>query len=118
MSDLKDERFVLAMRGYGTREVADSAFSLTGIAPRIAIETWDAKSSLEYVKLGMGITLCRKAIANSPKCNGLKFIPLSDKNLPKTSIGLSWKKDRTLSSDEMRFVEIARKFFVGEGFNY
>lgn len=118
MSDLKDERFVLAMRGYGTREVADSAFSLTGIAPRIAIETWDAKSSLEYVKLGMGITLCRKTIANSPKCNGLKFIPLSDKNLPKTSIGLSWKKDRTLSSDEMRFVEIARKFFVGEGFNY
>lgn len=118
MSDLKDERFVLAMSGYGTREVADSAFSLTGIAPRIAIETWDAKSSLEYVKLGMGITLCRKTIANSPKCNGLKFIPLSDKNLPKTSIGLSWKKDRTLSSDEMRFVEIARKFFVGEGFNY
>lgn len=118
MSDLKDERFVLAMRGYGTREVADSAFSLTGIAPHIAIETWDAKSSLEYVKLGMGITLCRKTIANSPKCNGLKFIPLSDKNLPKTSIGLSWKKDRTLSSDEMRFVEIARKFFVGEGFNY
>lgn len=118
MSDLKDERFVLAMRGYGTREVADSAFSLTGIAPRIAIETWDAKSSLEYVKLGMGITLCRKTIANSPKCNGLEFIPLSDKNLPKTSIGLSWKKDRTLSSDEMRFVEIARKFFVGEGFNY
>ena len=118
MSDLKDERFVLAMRGYGTREVADSAFSLTGIAPRIAIETWDAKSSLEYVKLGMGITLCRKTIANSPKGNGLKFIPLSDKNPPKTSIGLSWKKDRTLSSDEMRFVEIARKFFVGEGFNY
>ena len=118
MSDLKDERFVLAMRGYGTREVADSAFSLTGIAPRIAIETWDAKSSLEYVKLGMGITLCRKTIANSPKCNGLKFIPLSDKNLPKPSIGLSWKKDRTLSSDEMRFIEIARKFFVGEGFNY
>lgn len=118
MSDLKDERFVLAMRGYGTREVADSAFSLTGVVPRIAIETWDAKSSLEYVKLGMGITLCRKTIANSPKGNGLKFIPLSDKNLPKTSIGLSWKKDRTLSSDEMRFVEIARKFFVGEGFNY
>lgn len=118
MADLRDERFVLAMRGYGTREVADSAFSLTDIAPRIAIETWDAKSSLEYVKLGMGITLCRKTIANSPKCNGLKFIPLSDKNLPKTSIGLSWKKDRTLSSDEMRFVEIARKFFIGEGFNY
>ena len=118
MADLRDERFILAMRGYGTREVADSAFSLTGIAPRIAIETWDAKSSLEYVKLGMGITLCRKTIANSPKCNGLKFIPLSDKNLPKTSIGLSWKKDRTLSSDEMRFVEIARKFFIGEGFNY
>lgn len=118
MADLRDERFILAMRGYGTREVADSAFSLTGITPRIAIETWDAKSSLEYVKLGMGITLCRKTIANSPKCNGLKFIPLSDKNLPKTSIGLSWKKDRTLSSDEMRFVEIARKFFIGEGFNY
>ena len=66
----------------------------------------------------MGITICRKAIANSPKCNGLKFIPLSDKNLPKTSIGLSWKEDRTLSPDEMRFIEIARQFFVGEGFNY
>lgn len=118
MSDLKDERFVLAMRGYGTREVADSAFSLTGVVPRIAIETWDAKSSLEYVRLGMGITICRKAIANSPKCNGLKFIPLSDKNLSKTSIGLSWKEDRTLSPDEMRFIEIARKFFVGKGFNY
>lgn len=118
MSDLRDERFVLAMRGYGTREVADAAFSTTGIAPRIAIETWDAKSSLEYVRLGMGITICRKAIANAPKCNGLKFIPLSDKNLPKTSIGLSWKEDRALSPDEMRFIEIARKFFIGEGFNY
>lgn len=118
MADLRDERFVLAMRGYGTREVADAAFSTTGIAPRIAIETWDAKSSLEYIRLGMGITICRKAIANSPKCNGLKFIPLSDKNLPKTSIGLSWKEDRTLSPDEMRFIEIARKFFIGEGFNY
>lgn len=118
MADLRDERFVLAMRGYGTREVADAAFSTTGIAPRIAIETWDAKSSLEYIRLGMGITICRKAIASAPKCDGLRFIPLSDKNLPKTSIGLSWKEDRTLSPDEMRFVEIARKFFVGEGFNY
>ncbi len=118
MADLRDERFVLAMRGYGTREVAEAAFSATGIAPRIVIETWDAKSSLEYVRLGMGITICRKAIANSPKCNGLKFIPLSDKNLPKTSIGLSWKEDRTLSPDEIKFIEIARKFFTGEGFNY
>lgn len=118
MADLRDERFVLAMRGNGTREVADAAFSTTGIAPRIAIETWDAKPSLEYIKLGMGITICRKAIASAPKCDGLRFIPLSDKNLPKTSIGLSWKEDRTLSPDETRFIEIARKFFIGEGFNY
>ena len=118
MADLRDERFVLAMRGYGTREVAEVAFSATGIAPRIVIETWDAKSSLEYVKLDMGITLCRKAITSAPKCDDLRFIPLSDKNLPKTSIGLSWREDRTLSPDEIKFIEIARKFFTGEGFNY
>lgn len=113
ISELKNERFVLALRGYGSREAAESAFMAADFAPHIAIETWDTKTSLEYVRSGMGITVCRDAVSQMPRYGNLRLIPFEE-NLPKPSIGISWKADRQLTAEEEAFVEATRALFADE----
>lgn len=55
MDRLTGETFISVAKGYGAREAFDVVFSAFGAPAKMAIETTDTPSVLEYVKRGLGI---------------------------------------------------------------
>lgn len=75
LSDLSDENFVLAQRGYHLREVADRLFEPMSYRPRVILETSNLAMAAGLAAAGMGVAL---APPTPHLSSSAVMVPLSD----------------------------------------
>lgn len=110
LSQLANEEFLSAIKGYGIRDIAETFFEKAGIAPPITVASTDTSLIQNYVKNNVGIAFCpmttiihddflmkHHIIIKNPPCIG--------------KVALTWKKDRYNSRVSKLFRAFAREYF-------
>ncbi len=78
LRDLRDETFVMMMKGSAIREIGDYYFSAVGFTPRIGIEVDSPGTASGFVDAGLGISLWPEITWGKLATENIRLIHISD----------------------------------------
>lgn len=112
LEEVKDETFITAAPGYGTREAFDAYFQKLDVSPPVVIETVDTASVLRYVEYGLGIAaVSESAVLQDPVFRNSYSI-VGD-GTSGGEVALTWRKKQYMNETGEHFIEQTRKYFAG-----
>ncbi|MBV8142093.1 MAG: LysR family transcriptional regulator [Verrucomicrobia bacterium] len=93
LQQLKDEGFILTSRENAPsyRSWLAGICQRAGFSPRVVQEVDRARTAVQYVAAGFGISIFGEHISRQP-APGVKFIPLRP-SVPKIRYGVAWRKE-------------------------
>jgi DNA-binding transcriptional LysR family regulator len=104
---LAKENLILFNKGFNINEVITNKFKELQLKPKILLQTGQVQNVKKLIEEGLGIGFLIPECV-SPKDN---IVPVKLTDPIKTTVGLEWKKDRTLYSDEANFVKFIMNNF-------
>lgn len=108
LTELKEEWLVGVSKGYGIRDLVDSACQSAGFTPRYAYEGDEPARLIALVEAGIGLALI-PGTARNPRDN-IRLIPIEDPGFHR-EIALLWHQDRYISQAGRVFREIVVNYF-------
>ena len=107
---LRNESFIGAIPGYGIRDSLDGLHRNQGVAvPHYIVETSNAYAIEQYVEAGLGIAVVPKSITLESAFLSDHFVELEGGFL--LPVGISRRKNESLSHAEKQFLESAHTYF-------
>ncbi|MDB5697835.1 MAG: gltC 1 [Alphaproteobacteria bacterium] len=98
--ELADEPFVALKAGHGLRQTIEMLCHQAGFSPRIEFEGYEVATLRGLVGAGLGVTLAPKREVAVP--TQAVTLPVANPCCQRP-VGLSWRKNRWLSPDTLRF---------------
>lgn len=108
----RDEPFVALSKGFSMRNFFDYLCKKAQFQPNIVAET-DYALRATLVRGKYGIALSTVSGAQSIYLSGLRFIPISDPDVPRVQT-LFWRKDKKLSAQAESFKNFLTNYFQNE----
>lgn len=110
LEEVKDETFITAAPGYGTREAFDRFFEELGVSPPIVIETVDTGSVLRYVENGLGIAaVSESAVLQDPVFrNSYSTVGNGTSG---GDVALEWRRKQYMSEAGKLFIKQTKEYF-------
>lgn len=112
LTQLRDEPFILtsAKNSPSYRSLISRMCERAGFTPRVAQEVDRARTGVQYVAAGFGISIFAEHISRLP-APGVRFVPLSSP-IQKLRYGIAWRK-RSVEEVVARFVQYVMQQFRG-----
>ncbi|CAI6034101.1 LysR family transcriptional regulator [Cohnella sp. JJ-181] len=108
LAELKEEWFVGVKKGYGTRDLVDSACRTIGFEPRYVYEGDEPARIAALVEAAIGIAFI-PGTAAYPR-DELRYLSIENRELVR-EIALIWQKGRYLSRAALEFREVVVAYF-------
>ncbi|HEV2388258.1 MAG TPA: LysR family transcriptional regulator [Candidatus Acidoferrales bacterium] len=109
IEQLRDDRFILHIRGQNTRKLVDRYLFRHHVAPRVPIEIADTETIKVMVAHGMGVSLLpTSAFKQGSKPEGLRIFPIPKGEL-KRSLAVIYPKSRPLRSPGLAIVDLLQQ---------
>jgi LysR family transcriptional activator of glutamate synthase operon len=106
---IKDEAFIGAPVGYGARDAMEHYYREEGIAPQFSLETANTFAIPQYVQNNLGIAVIPKSVAVQNDYSKGHYSDLDEQII--APIGISWLKERQLSSTQRFFLNECLRYF-------
>jgi DNA-binding transcriptional LysR family regulator len=92
LAELRDEAFVAAPEGSGTRYDLFQACARAGFVPKIVVEVGDVSTMENMVSTGTGVALVPESMSTYTNPNVVR-IPLADQSPPRRTIGFVYPRN-------------------------
>jgi DNA-binding transcriptional LysR family regulator len=110
---LKDESFIFTSEKNSPnyRSLISRMCERAGFVPRVVQEVDRARTGVQYVAAGFGISIFAEHISRLPT-PGVRFVPLSSR-VEKLRYGIAWRKG-TVEEVVARFVQYVKQQFAAK----